>query len=182
MRRALALSLAAVLAAVSASLLPCQGAFAGPRLSKTTASFGPIKTGAPMPVFAGFDLDGSLVRSSSLTENGGGVVVRFFTSWSAPCKVGMPIIEKETSSHKDWKTIFVSVGEEGANVTRMIRSMGLQSTVLLDKHGTIAKRFGVGGSLPKTFIVGPSGKVGTIFTEEGEDFQSLLEEAINTAE
>ena len=181
MRRALALSLAAVLAAVSASLLPCQGAFAGPRLSKTTASFGPIKTGAPMPVFAGFDLDGSLVRSSSLTENGGGVVVRFFTSWSAPCKVGMPIIETEVAKNENWKVVFVNVGEEEAKVKQMLVSMGLKSTVVMDTHGTIGKRFGVGDSLPKTFIVGPSGNVGTIFIEEGDDLQPLLETAITTA-
>jgi len=182
MRRAVALSIATFLAAASAALLPSHGAFAGSRLSTTAASFGPIKTGDSMPAFAGYNLDGALVRSTSLTENGGGVVVRFFTSWSAPCKVGMPIIEKEVSKHKDWKTIFVSVGEEEASVMRMIRSMGLQSTVLLDTHGRIAARFGVGGSLPKTFIVGPSGKVGTIFNEEGEDLQSVLEMAINTAE
>jgi len=170
-----------ILAALAAALLFSQVAFASGGVSKTAASFGPVKTAALMPTFAGYSLDGEFVRSKALTENGGGVIVSFFATYCGPCKVGMPIIEQEVAKNEKWKVVFVNVGEEEAKVKQMLSSMGLKSTVVMDTHGTIGKRFGVGDSLPKTFIVGPSGKVGTIFVEEGDDLQPLLEKAITTA-
>ena len=167
--------------ALAAALLLSPIALADSGGSKTAESFGPVKTAAPMPTFAGYSLDGAFVRSKALTENGGGVIVSFFATWCGPCKVGMPIIEKEVAKNENWKVVFVNVGEEEAKVKQMVSAMGVDSTVVMDTHGTIGKRFGVGDSLPKTFVIGPSGNVGTIFIEEADDLQPLLETAISTA-
>lgn len=167
--------------ALAVTLLLTQAALAGDGATKVVSEFGPVKVANPMPTFAGYSLDGEFVRSKALTDNGGGVVVSFFATWCGPCKVGMPIIEKEVAKSENWKAVFVNVGEEEAKVKATLGKLGLDSTVVMDTHGTIGKRFGVGDSLPKTFIVGPSGKVGTIFVEESDDFQPLLEKAIANA-
>ena len=169
------------LAAFFATFLSSSFALASDGTSQVASSFGPVKVAAPMPTFAGYSLEGEFVRSQGLVGDGGGVIVSFFATWCAPCKVGMPIIEKEVANAEKWKVVYINVGEEEAPVKQMVKSMGLTGIVVMDTHGTIGKRFGVGESLPKTFVVGPSGKVGTIFVQEGDDLQPLLQRAILNA-
>ena len=82
--------------------------------------------------------------------------------------------------------VYIDLGEESAAVQRMAKELGLESTIMIDKFQSIGKRHGVviegeDVVLPRTFVLAPDGTVKVIFTEEGDDFESALLNAIKLA-
>ena len=147
--------------------------------SETVTEFGPVKVGSPMPTFAGYDNADTFVRSKQYVEAAeSGLIVSFFATWCGPCRQGMPIIEEKVNSTEGWKVVFVDLGEDPAKVAAWLRTINVTSPVVFDQGGMIAKRYGVGNSLPKTFLMKADGTVATIFTTEGADFAEKLAEAM----
>lgn len=151
--------------------------------SETATTFGPVSTGLALPTFAAYNHDGQFVRSKELIEaaKGGGLIVSFFATWCTACRNGMPVIEKQIAAHTGWQSVFIDFGEEPAKVDPWVAGLHLAGIVLYDENAYIGKRFGVAETLPKTFVVGPSGNVGTIFVVEGEDFGEKLAAAMSAA-
>jgi len=163
-------------------LLSTTTAHAGDEASETESvtEFGPVKVGAEVPTFAGYDAKDAFVRSKTLlAEAKSGMIISFFATWCGPCKQGMPVIERNVGEREGWKAVFIDLGEEPQKVKPFLDEINVQGTVVYDKNGMIGKRYGVGNSLPKTFIVAADGTVRTIFVTEGKDFDEKLKAAMD---
>ena len=88
------------------------------------------------------------------------VIVDFWASWCGPCRMGMPIIEEVAGQFKDKGVVFYAVNlrEDKSTVEGYLTSTGLDLAVAMDKRGSVAGKYGVGG-IPHTVIIGKDGKV-----------------------
>ena len=150
-----------------------------PSKSKLVQRLGPVTTGEVFPSFGGHRLNGEYLSLRGLLHKEQVIVVSYFATWCAPCRVGLKNIEELSRRHSNLQAVYISVGDKAPELHRFKEELGLQNPIVLDKFESIAKRHGVvsdgaKASLPKTFVLSPSGEVLAIFTMEGEDFQSRL--------
>ena len=174
--------------------------------SITSESFGPVQVNSSFPTFRGWSLDGKSVGLSSFQKISQDnppdiVIVSYFATWCAPCRKGIPIIEK-VSSEKDITAIYISIDapsdEAKLQKFRQEIQIDARNPIIWDKFKKIAERHGVIQttntesqvtesekgtenylSIPKTFIIRPDGTVETIFIEEGTDFEEELQNSIS---
>ncbi|MFQ5672446.1 MAG: TlpA disulfide reductase family protein [Nitrospinales bacterium] len=115
--------------------------------------------GDPAPEFTLKSLDG---KSVSLQDyRGKYLLVNFWATWCAPCKVEMPSIEALYRQFKIEKFDVLAISNDmfGEKIVRpFIETHGFTFTVLLDPILRVSKRFGV-VSLPTTFLIDPEGKI-----------------------
>lgn len=173
--------------------------------SVTSDSFGPVQVNSSFPTFRGWSLAGTSIGLSSFQKASQDnppdiVIVSYFATWCAPCRKGIPIIEK-VSSEKDITAVYISIDAPGDEVKLQEFSKAIQidakNPIIWDKFKKIAERHGVVQttstnvpesnskeaeenylSIPKTFVVRPDGTVETIFIEEGVDFEEQLQNSI----
>lgn len=166
--------------------------------SVITDSFGPVEVNSSFPTFRGWSLDGTSIGLSSFQKGSQDdppdiVIVSYFATWCAPCRKGIPIIEK-VSAEKDITAIYISIDAPSDEVKlqkfRKEIQIDARNPIIWDKFKKIAERHGViqgtisentkenSLSIPKTFVIRPDGTVDTIFIEEGIDFEEQLRESI----
>lgn len=174
--------------------------------SVTADSFGPVQVNSSFPTFRGWSLDGTSIGLSSFQKSSQDdppdiVIVSYFATWCAPCRKGIPIIEK-VSAEKDITAIYISIDAPSDEVKlqkfRKEIQIDARNPIIWDKFKKIAERHGViqttevntketnsentkenSLSIPKTFVIRPDGSVDTIFIEEGIDFEEQLRESIS---
>ena len=174
--------------------------------SVTADSFGPVQVNSTFPTFRGWSLDGKSIGLSSYQKNSQDdppdiVIVSYFATWCAPCRKGIPIIEK-VSEEKNITAIYISIDapSDEAKLIKFGKEIQIDSNnpVIWDKFKKIAERHGVIQttemgvqetksentkenylSIPKTFVIRPDGTVDTIFIEEGIDFEEQLQDSIS---
>ena len=174
--------------------------------SITADSFGPIQVNSTFPTFRGWSLDGKSIGLSSFQKSSQDdppdiVIVSYFATWCAPCRQGIPIIEK-VSGEKDITAIYISIDtpsdEAKLQKFRQEIQINANNPIIWDKFKKIAERHGVIQttktesqetkpekesenylSIPKTFVIRPDGTVETIFIEEGIDFEEELQNSIS---
>ncbi|MFN2222611.1 MAG: TlpA disulfide reductase family protein [Candidatus Promineifilaceae bacterium] len=106
------------------------------------------------------DLDGRPVSLSDF--RGRPVVVNFWATWCAPCRLEMPVFEKIYEQHQDDGLAILALNQsEQAAVARdfFYDEMGLTFTPLLDKNSDISALYGSYSVLPSTFFIDADGKV-----------------------
>lgn len=161
--------------------------FASPsQPSKTIDKLGPVEVSKEFPTFGTYDLSGNYISFKSLQKQNKVMVVSYFATWCKPCRIGLPIIEKVAQNDPNTVAVYIDLGEEPATVKQMAKELGLNSTIMIDKFQSIGTRHGVviegeDVVLPRTFVLAPDGTVKVIFTEEGEDFEGALLNAITLA-
>mgnify|MGYP000501214504 CR=1 FL=1 len=146
----------------------------------TVQQLGPISVGEPLPSFGGLTLDGTRWTLTASQQSGQYLVVSYMASWCAPCRVGLPIIDRFVSEVPNATAVYVAIGESSdVPIRQMASDLHLTQPILWDKfqlfgqrHGVITK--GQPAVLPKTFIIAPDGTVMAIVTTEGSDFEFLL--------
>jgi thiol-disulfide isomerase/thioredoxin len=171
----------------------------------TSTSYGPVQVNSSFPTFRGWSLDGNSVGLSSFQKISQDnspdiVIVSYFATWCAPCRKGIPIIEK-VSSDKDITAIYISIDapSDEAKLQKFRQEIHIdnKNPIIWDKFKKIAERHGVIQttnmesqetgfektkdnylSIPKTFVIRPDGTVETIFIEEGIDFEEQLQNSI----
>jgi cytochrome c biogenesis protein CcmG, thiol:disulfide interchange protein DsbE len=105
------------------------------------------------------DLDGNLVNLADY--RGQPVIVNFWATWCAPCRLEMPAFQTAFEKYADQGLVILAVNQdEPAEVARayFYDEMGLTFTPLLDDNSAIATAYGVFG-LPSTYFIGPDGRV-----------------------
>lgn len=86
-------------------------------------------------------------------------MMSFFATYCIPCEKEIPILEKIAADYKD-KAVFVLVDskEEPDKVRSFMDKKKIGLTVLLDRYGVAADKYGV-SSLPSLFIIDEKGIV-----------------------
>ncbi|MBL8029400.1 MAG: TlpA family protein disulfide reductase, partial [Fibrobacteres bacterium] len=86
------------------------------------------------------------------------VIVSFMASYCVPCRREIPLLEafaKEAGD--DVKVIYISVDTlDRTALAPFVKSMNIQQPVLLDRYGSIMKKYGV-QKLPSLFILNREG-------------------------
>ena len=115
--------------------------------------------GAPAYDFTLQDLDGKAVTLSDL--QGHPVILNFWATWCAPCRIEMPEFQAVYENHPDGELAIVAVNldEPADRVTKFFRDdLGLTFTALLDDGGVIADQYGV-FTYPTTYFLNADGVV-----------------------
>ena len=130
-------------------------------------------------------LDGSTVRLDNL--KGRIVLVDFWATWCAPCKVSFPALDALATSLKDRGVDVLAVSVDGSrkDLDDFLAAQPIKTMrILLDPNMTLADAFRVGG-LPTSFIIDRQGKIrfthagyGPEAVEKfGAEIRSLLDES-----
>jgi cytochrome c biogenesis protein CcmG, thiol:disulfide interchange protein DsbE len=115
--------------------------------------------GRPAPDFALRTLDGDrTVRLGDL--RGQVVVVNFWASWCAECRVEHPALNAAWSRFRDAGVVFVGVDfqDERRGALAYLAETGTSWPVVADPGSRTALAYGVYG-IPETFFIGPDGRV-----------------------
>ena len=112
------------------------------------------------PDFALRDLEGKTVRLSDL--RGKTVVLNFWASWCAPCRLEIPSFRRLARRRSDLVVVGVAADEDPATVRAAVADMGIEYPVLLGDRATLAK-YGV-STFPTTVVIRSDGSIRTAVT------------------
>jgi cytochrome c biogenesis protein CcmG/thiol:disulfide interchange protein DsbE len=121
---------------------------------------GILEVGEKALNFTLLDLDGNPVSLSDF--EGQPVMVNFWASWCAPCRIEMPELQAAYDAYQDEGLVILALNEdEPVDVARAYfeDEMGLTFTALLDENSAIATAFGFAATLPTTFFIDAEGTI-----------------------
>lgn len=140
------------LAAAACSGVISSGEGSGANITEIEAA--PIK-GALAPDFSLVTVDGKQVSLSQF--RGKTVLVNFWATWCAPCRLEMPAIQSEFEQHSpDLVILAVNFSESAEAVRDFQNELGFTFDPLLDTDGSIQELYQVRG-YPSTYLVDPDG-------------------------
>ena len=136
-----------------------------------------FQTGQIAPDFELPALDGSRLRLSGL--RGRPVLLNFWATWCAPCRVEMPWLVELDKQYRAQgvQIIGVSLDDSGsqAKVARFAQERGVQYPVL-SGNAEVADAYGGVRFLPQTFFIDRKGKITN--SRLGMPYRAQLEKAI----
>jgi thiol-disulfide isomerase/thioredoxin len=127
----------------------------------TTADEAPAPTmqGKKAPAFTLVDLDGKKV--SLADYKGKPVLVNFWATWCAPCKLEMPWFEEFRTKYADKNLVILGIAEDDASkdeIAKTAKKAGVTYPILLT-DGKVAPAYGGVEMLPTSFYVGKDGTI-----------------------
>ncbi len=140
----------AVLAGAALTLAACTGGDSG---GKTNTALVTTEYAKP---------DGGRTTLASL--KGRPVVVNFFASWCAPCKLEMPDFEKVHQEYAD-RVVFVGIAtqDSATKANEVVQQTGITYAIGLDPDGLLFTKTG-GLGMPTTVLLTADGKVADVHT------------------
>jgi thiol-disulfide isomerase/thioredoxin len=96
-------------------------------------------------------------RWSQASLKGQVVVLNFWATWCAPCKVEMPSLQALHDAPHAPVVIAINVKEPKGRVTAFLNHANLNLPVVLDEQGELARQWGV-RIYPTTVLIGPDGQ------------------------
>ncbi|HEY1330392.1 MAG TPA: TlpA disulfide reductase family protein [Actinomycetota bacterium] len=132
-------------------------------LDRDPTAIGSVLVGRPAPEFTLQTLDGSHTMSMA-SMRGQVVVVNFWSSWCAECRVEQPALSEAWSRFRDQGVVFVGIAFEDqiGPATRFASAYGLRWPLLADPGSRTAVAFGLSG-VPETYVIGPDGTIAMAF-------------------
>jgi len=130
---------------------------------KADKSDGPVDVGDKAIDFTLDDLDGNPVTLTDFI--GRPVIINFWATWCAPCRIEMPELQRAIEKYRDQQLVILALDQdEPAEVARAFfyDEMGLSFTPLSDHDSIVSSQYGSFGILPSTFFVDPEGTVSAI--------------------
>jgi thiol-disulfide isomerase/thioredoxin len=147
------------LSANRATLVPDGGTKAGATASADNDAMTPKLEGKPAPGFTLVDLEGKKVSLADL--KGKPVLVNFWATWCAPCKLEMPWFEEFHKKYADQGLVILGVSADDASkkiIGDAVTKLGVTYPILLS-DGKVTDAYGGVDYLPESFYVDRSGKV-----------------------
>jgi peroxiredoxin len=115
----------------------------------------------PAPDFSASTLDG---RTVSLADFRGQkkVVVSFWASWCAPCRLEMPVLvkfyQRNHGGSGDFEILAISIDQDTKKAAEFAAAQKMNFTVLLDPTQKVANAYQVDG-IPAMFVIDKNGKI-----------------------
>jgi peroxiredoxin len=109
------------------------------------------------------DLDGNLVELADF--RGHPVIINFWATWCAPCRVEMPELQEAFEKYQENGLVILALDQdETAEVARefFYDEMNLTFTPLLDEGSAVSAEYGSFGILPSTYFVDTEGIVSAV--------------------
>jgi thiol-disulfide isomerase/thioredoxin len=129
------------------------------RVTAEAAPGGLLKAGEAAPDFSLVLDDGRFFRLSDL--QGRPVVVNFWATWCAPCRMEMPELVKAAAANEELVVLAVDVQEARGPVEQFAAEFAMNFPVVLDPEGKVRNLFRVPG-LPTTYFVGRDGLIASV--------------------
>lgn len=147
-----------------AALPPSIPAYEGTVTAGGTAVFASDtlpEAGSPAPDFELPDVDDTIVRLSDY--RGRPVILNFWATWCAPCRLEMPELERAQAEFGPDGPVVLTINQEESaeQVDAFFTEVGLTLPALLDSNGDVGAAYGA-FFLPTTVIVGPDGIVAAV--------------------
>ena len=117
-----------------------------------------LAIGDQAPDFSGTDLNGQPV---SLSEyQGKPVILRFWSTDCKFCRADTPIFNQYFEKYKEagLRVVYINRRSEEATVRQFVADLEIGFPVLIDKDGTISKRYSIKVE-PQTIIISPDHRI-----------------------
>ena len=115
--------------------------------------------GKTAPDFELETLEGELFR---LSDHVGRevVVLNFFATWCAPCRIEMPELNRMVAQNGEepFAILGIDAAEQADLVSAFVAEVPVSFPVAIDEKGYVAKAFGV-ASFPTTVVIGADGRI-----------------------
>ncbi|MCP4420909.1 MAG: TlpA family protein disulfide reductase, partial [Chloroflexi bacterium] len=123
---------------------------------------GPLELGSVAHDFSLNDADGNPIHLNELA--GRPIIINFWATWCAPCRIEMPELEAAFQAHQDDGLVMLALNQqEPADIVSIFfGELGLTFTAVMDAEGTISELYGVGNILPTTFFINADGEITAI--------------------
>ena len=105
------------------------------------------------------------------------VLVDFWASWCAPCKVSMPHLAKLSKKYKNFAVIAVNIDDEKENAIKFLDDLGLKINAVHDASKEVVSAYDV-PEMPTAYLIDQYGKVQYIHSGYSEEKLKKLEFAI----
>ena len=116
-----------------------------------------IKVDKPVPDFEFVSLSGETVHLDEL--KGKPILVNFWATWCAPCKLEMPAIQAYADKYADKLVVLpINADDNPAAIQKFIDELGLTMPVYVDKGGRVENLFHILG-LPTTYFIDQEGNL-----------------------
>ena len=135
------------------SLLPQIPAFSNLQTGEQFA--GPPQVGESVRDFVLNDVDGQPLQLSAL--DGQPVILNFWATWCAPCRVEMPDLQAAYERHQTDGLMILAINREETAVTVrdfFYDALDLTFTPLLDETGDVSRLYGVANYPTSIFVDG----------------------------
>ncbi len=117
-----------------------------------------LKIGDQAPDFKGTDLNGQPVSLAGY--QGKPVILRFWSTDCKFCRADTPIFNQYFEKYKEagLRVVYVNRNSEEATVRQFVADLEIGFPVLIDKDGTISKRYNIKVE-PQTIVLSPDHRI-----------------------
>lgn len=131
-----------------------------------------MKIGQKAPEFNLEILEGG--KTVSLSDFKGQVVlVDFWASWCAPCKISLPMLDELANKFKNMKVIAVNIDDDKANAFTFLKDMDVSLTVVHDSTKKVVALYNV-PEMPTAYLIDQYGYIQFIHSGyKREDMRKL---------
>jgi peroxiredoxin len=121
--------------------------------------------------------DGRNLRLQEL--RGQVVMVNFWASWCAPCRVEMPHLNKLSDKYRSsgFTLLGVNVDDDPKNATSAAAKFGIRFPVLLDLEKQVVKLYAV-ASMPTTVLIDRDGRVRYVHRGYREGYEETYDQQV----
>ena len=132
---------------------------------------------ATAPDFTLRTADGRNLRLQEL--RGQVVMVNFWASWCAPCRVEMPHLNKLSDKYRasGFTLLGVNVDDDPRNATSAAAKMGLTFPVLLDADKRVVKMYDV-ATMPSTVLIDRDGRMRYLHRGYREGYEETYDKQV----
>ncbi len=119
-------------------------------------------------------------RNLRLQEQRGQVVmVNFWATWCAPCRVEMPHLNKLSDKYRasGFTLLGVNVDDDPRNATSAAAKMGVRFPVLLDADKRVVKMYDV-ATMPSTVLIDRDGRVRYLHRGYREGYEETYDKQV----